>query len=85
MNLKDTIGNADWLRKNEDAIKEMLPDVWTHIDNLNGLQLGFKLKLLGVDWRGEDEFGKIMVYLEKIGVMLRDGFTVRRNNHSVFK
>ena len=50
----------------------MLPDTWTIINNHNGLQLGFKLKLLGVDWRSEDEFGRIMVYLEKIGMMLRE-------------
>ena len=63
----------------------MLPATFTHMGNLNGLQLGFKLKLLGVDWRSENEFGRIMVYLEKIGMMLRDGVTVRRNPHSIFK
>lgn len=85
MSLKNTLGNEDWLRKNEQAIREMLPTTWTHINNLNGLQLGFKLKLMGVDWRSQDEFGKVMVYLEKIGMMFREGMTVRRNPHSIFK
>lgn len=85
MNLQDIIGNEQWLRENEDALKELLPTTWTHMSNLNGMQLGFKLKLLGVDWRSEDEFGRIMLFLEKVGLMLRDGMTVKRNPHSIFK
>lgn len=85
MRLQDTLGNGEWLKRNEAAIKEILPDTWTHINNLNGLQLGFRLKLIGVDWRSNDEFGKIMVFLEKIGMILRDGMTIRRNPHSIFQ
>lgn len=85
MNLKDTLGNEQWLRANEKAVKDMLPETWTHMNNLNGLQLGFKMKLLGIDWRSEDEFGRVMVFLERIGFMLRDGMTVKRNPHSIFK
>ena len=85
MNLQNTLGNREWMKKNEDTIKEILPDTWTHINNLNGLQLAFNLKLLGVDWRSQDEFGRIMIYLEKVGLMLRDGVTVRRNPHKIFK
>lgn len=85
ISLQDTLGNLEWLSENEAAIREMLPETWTHILNLNGPKLGFKLKLLGVDWRSQDEFGRVMVYLEKIGMMLRDGHTVRRNQHSIFR
>lgn len=85
MSLQDTLGNEKWLQENEQAIKEMLPKTWTHMENLNVFQISFKLKLLGVDWRSEQDFGKIMVYLEKIGIMLRDGFTIRANSRSIFK
>lgn len=85
MSLKNTLGNEKWLRDNESAIHGLLPETWTHINNLNGLQLGFKLKVLGIDWRSENDFGKIMVYFEKVGIMLRDGMTVRRNPISIFK
>lgn len=85
MNLQDTLGNDEWLRANENALKDMLPETWTHINNLNGLQLGFNMKLLGIDWRSEEEFGLIMVFLELINFMLRDGVTVKRNPHSIFK
>lgn len=85
MSLIDTLGNEQWLCDNEDKIKAMLPETWTHAANLNGLQLGFRMKLLGIDWRSEDEFGSVMVYLERVGIMLRDGLTVKRNPNSVFK
>jgi len=65
MSLQDTLGNEQWLRDNEDKVKALLPDTWTHMGNLNGLQIGFGLKLLGIDWRSEDEFGRVMLFLER--------------------
>ncbi len=85
MDVQDTLGNETWMKANEDAIKDFLPETWTHMNNLQGLRIGFRLKLLGIDWRSEDDFGKIMIYLEKTKIMLRDGFTVKRNPHSIFK
>ena len=83
--LQSTIGNSEWLKKNEQAIKDMFPNTWTHMDNLNGLQIGFKMKLLGIDWRSEEQFSKVMVFLEKTKLILRDGYTVKANPHSIFK
>ena len=85
MSMQSTLGNPQWLRENEANIKELLPDTWTHVRNLNGLQIGFSLKLLGVDWHSRDEFTRIMVYLEKIGIMLLYGYTVKRNPRSIFR
>lgn len=80
MNLIDTLGNKTWLKENEAKIKEMLPETWTHMENLNGLKLGFHLKLIGVDWRSQDEFGRVMLFLEKIGMLQRqNGYHVRAN------
>lgn len=82
----ETLGNIKWLVKNEAAIKDMLPKTWTHMNNLNGLQMGYKMKLIGIDWRSQDEFGQVMVYLEKIGFMLRQNkYQVRANNESLVK
>lgn len=80
MSLQDTLGNQQWMIANAARIKAVLPETWTHIRNLNGPQLGFKLKALGIDWRSEDEFGKCMVYLERVGLMRRDGLLVRRGD-----
>ena len=85
MSLQDTLGSDQWLRDNEDKVKAMLPETWTHIGNLNGLQIGFRMKLLGIDWRSQDEFGRVMVFLERAKFMLRDGMLVRRNPRSVFE
>ena len=85
MSLQDTLGNEEWLRKNEKEIKALLPETWTHVGNLNGLQIGFGLKLLGIDWRNQDEFKRVMLFLEKTRFMLRDGLTVKRNPNSVFR
>jgi len=79
MSLKETIGNSDWMIKNESALKEILPKTWTHMENLNLLQIGFSLKILGVDWRRKDDLPKIMVFLEEIGVMARDNYLVKAN------
>ena len=85
MSLQDTLGNAEWLRANEQKVKDMLPETWTHIGNINGLHLGFQLKLLGIDWRSEEQFAKVMVFLTRAGFLLMQGQTVKRNPHSVFK
>lgn len=80
MSLVETLGNDVWMSRHSDEIKNMLPETWTHIANINGLQLGFRMKLLGIDWRSEDEFAKVMMYFEKVGLLRRDGLLVRRSN-----
>lgn len=84
INLNATIGNKEWLKINEAGLKAMLPKTWTHMHNLDALRLGYQLKLIGVDWRSQEEFGKVMVYLEKIGLLLRDGLNVKANHQSIF-
>lgn len=83
--LATTLGNEHWVRKNEEAIKDVLPNSWTHMGNLNGLQIGFRFKLLGIDWRSEDQLSEVMVWLEKLGIMKRDAYCVRKNPVSIFK
>jgi len=77
--LETTLGNNEWLSKNIDKIKNILPETWTHIQNLNVLQIAFQFKLIGIDWRSEDDFGKIMVFLEKANIMQRNGMLIRRS------
>jgi hypothetical protein len=84
MSLRETLGSDEWLRANEEKLKALLPETWTHLHNLNGLQIGFRMKLLGIDWRSEDEFGRVMMFMERAKFMLRDGMLVKRNPQSVF-
>jgi hypothetical protein len=84
MKFEDTLGNIAWLKENEHFIKALVPETFTHIHNLNALQIGFQLKLRGLDWRSENDFGKIMVALVKVGLILQDGFLVKRNPDNLF-
>jgi hypothetical protein len=77
--LLSTLGNPQWVAANAHAIKAMLPETWTHIANLNGLQIAFRMKVLGIDWRTEDEFAKCMLFFERAGLMKRDGVLVKRS------
>ena len=78
MGLQDTLGNQKWMEENADKVKGILPPTWTHISNLDGLKLGYCLKLIGIDWRSQEEFGKCMVFFERAGLMKRDGVLVKR-------
>lgn len=78
--VEETLGNTEWIRQHTVQLKSMLPQLWTHMRNLNGLQLGYQMKLLGIDWRTNEEFGRVMVFFEKIGLLQRQQmFQVRAN------
>jgi len=79
-----TLLDPAWMFLNEAKLKGLLPEVWTHFGNIEALQIGWNLKLIGVDWRDPDDIGHIMRYLEKIGILLRDGMTIKRNPHTIF-
>lgn len=89
MSLLTTIGNKEWLCEHESAIKKLLPDTWTHAENMAGefiLKTAWGFKLLGIDWRSYDEFGKIVLYLERVGILQRqNGYQVRANPGSIFQ
>lgn len=80
MGLEDTLGNQEWMEENSAKVKDLLPETWTHIRNLNVLQIGYNLKLIGIDWRSENEFGKCMVFFERVGLIERDGLLVKQTS-----
>lgn len=82
--LKKILSDPDWVRENEPKIKELLPETWTLMTNLDPLKIGFGFKLLGIDWHNEDEFGWVMVYLEKTGILQRKDYLVRANPDRIF-
>lgn len=84
MTIKDTLGNEQWMRNNETAIRNLFPETWTHMQNIKTFHLCYNLKLLDIDWRTEEEFAKIMLYFDKIKIILRDGYMIRRNPNSIF-
>ena len=78
LGFKDTIGNPAWMAENREKLTAMFPETWTHIGNVNLLSIGFTLKLMGMDWRTNDEFAKYLSILEDIGIIKRDGVLIRR-------
>lgn len=86
--LKDTLGSPEFLREHEWTIKGLFPEEWTHILDFGqsgAMKVGFGLKLIGVPWSNQEEFGRIMVYLEKIHFVQRNGLMIRRNPQSSFR
>jgi len=76
--LDTTLGNNEWLKENAEKIKAIFPNTFTDVRNLNMLGIAFQFKLIGIDWRSQDEFGKVMVFLEKAGFIIRNGLTIKR-------
>lgn len=84
MKFEQTLGNQQWLRINENKLRELFPATWTHMKNTSPLKVGFSLKLMGIDWRSNTEYAEIMIYLYKMGILQQDEQIIRRNPDSIF-
>lgn len=84
MDLKTTLLNEHWLKQHEAAVRELLPTTWTHVMNLDIVQLGAGFKALGIYFRTKDEFKLLMINLDKLRLLLRDGLIIKRNPDSIF-
>jgi hypothetical protein len=69
MLLKASLGSPEWMRENLSKLKAIFPETWTHSENVSMLKWGYQLKVVGVDWRSEQELVNVMVYLTKVGVV----------------
>ena len=78
MNLDDTLNNVKWLTTNRKYLMGIFPNRWTKATELNILAVAFKLKVLGIDWRSKEDFGETMVELEKQGIFVRNGISIKR-------
>lgn len=76
--LRRTIGDEAWLRKHADQVAAAFPETWTHLANIKMLAIAFRLKLAGIDWHSDDDFGAAMVLAERAGLLRRDGMLLRR-------
>jgi hypothetical protein len=73
-----TVGNRDWLVANRGSLLMLFPETWTHVANINLIAVRYRLKLMGVDFRSEDEFAQCLAQLEINKILLRDGLCLRR-------
>ena len=82
MGYRQLLCDPAWIEKNKDKLKALFPETFTHMSNLNPLQIGFGFKLLGLDWRSNEQFGEIMAMLEQQRIILRsEAMLVKRNPH----
>ena len=85
MTLKNTLANLDWLKANEDNLKSVLPNTWTHMREVNMFEIAYRLKLLGVDFGTPEDLVKVLQFIEQIGFMVRKGYLVKANPNRVLK
>ena len=64
--------------KHRAALLQTFPETWTHVKNLNMLQIGFRLKVLGIDWRSNADLGAARVILTREGILEMDGVLMQR-------
>lgn len=74
----NTVANKQWRDKNRKALRELFPETLTHHANLNFLGIGFQLKLLGADWRSQDELAECLMHFEMSGIVHREGVLFKR-------
>lgn len=67
--VQSTIGNVVWLGANEEKVRALFPAEWTHFPDLNTLKLRYGMKLIGIDYRSEQELNTILVFLTQIGIV----------------
>ena len=82
--LTTTLLDVTWLYENEAKVRELLPDTWTHIDNVDIASIAHGLKSLGVNWQNEEWAAHSVHTLKMLGILQREGHTMRRNPRSLF-
>ena len=87
LDLTHTLFDLDWLKNHESELKSVLPDTPTHMQNFDVLPFGYRLKLMGIDWRSPDDLAAILVHLTKIGIIQQvdDVYHIRANPNSIFR
>lgn len=80
------VADIQWLEDNEQAIRDMLPTTWTHVENVDKAKFISDLEnILEIKNVPGGILKCIMVFLEDIGMALRDNYLIRRNDASIFK
>ena len=80
--LKNTICYAPWVNANANAIIESIPQDWIHLSQVQGwLPTMWQFKLIGLDWRSDEEFCNILAVLTTLQLVEQKHFVLRRGEH----
>ena len=77
----DTLGNYEWIKNNHENILNLFPRNWKLAEDVNFVSIRFQMKLLGIDYRSEDEFLAILVFLERTQFIHRHKQWIRRGTN----
>ena len=80
--LFETIGDRQWVNENKNKIIDLFPETFTHISNINWLAIRFQLKLMGINYRTDEEVAKILAWCEKNKLLFKQGNLIKRNIHA---
>lgn len=80
----ETILNLSWVIQNEDALKGIFPEDWTHVDCIDPIKLGFWIKVSGIDFRNEAQLQFALFLMQESRLLQRNGNYIRRNPDRVF-
>lgn len=66
--LASTLGSREWIEANQEKLRDLFSRDGEAVTQRYLLMIGFKLKLMGVDWRTYDELVKTLIFLRKAGI-----------------
>ena len=72
------LDNPQWVKDNLWKLRALFPETWTHLANIKVLPLMFQMKLLGIDFRTDEEFASALASFEALKIIHRDGHLIRR-------
>jgi hypothetical protein len=82
---KNNLYSVEWITQHHDILMDALPDIWTHIENVDYLIFGLKLKILNVPWNTREDLTSILQYLESINLIHRKNeYQIVRNLDNPF-
>lgn len=66
--VQETIGNPQWVVQHYVQVRDIFPAERQLMTQSDMIRVGFKMKLLGIDWRSENELAQVMVLCYHLGM-----------------
>lgn len=64
--IEQTLGNQSWTTAHRQQLRDLFPIEPVKVSMELFLSVGFKLKLMGVDWRDQNDLPKMFSFLQRI-------------------
>jgi hypothetical protein len=80
----NTLFNGDWLIQNHDKLINLMPETWTHVDNLDFMNLGLTFDMLGVHWETKNDIFDILNFFHSVDMIKikNGGYHIIRNENN---